>query len=75
MAITVPRPNLKWSEKVYLPAIVAGMAITFRHLGLLFRDRLGQHLPRRDHHRLYAEKENEFESQKTRKENQNYETA
>src|ERR1700675_3306313 len=32
MAIVVKRPNLKWSEKVYLPAIIGGMAITFRHL-------------------------------------------
>ncbi len=32
MAITVRRPNLSWSEKVYLPAIMSGMAITFRHL-------------------------------------------
>ena len=32
MAITVPRPNLRWSEKVYLPAIFSGMAITLRHL-------------------------------------------
>jgi NADH-quinone oxidoreductase subunit I len=32
MAIVVERPNLKWSEKVYLPAILSGMAITFRHL-------------------------------------------
>src|SRR4029453_18785202 len=32
MAITVPRPNLKWSEKVYIPAILSGMAITFPHL-------------------------------------------
>jgi NADH-quinone oxidoreductase subunit I len=32
MAITVPRPNLKWSERIYLPAILSGMAITFRHL-------------------------------------------
>ena len=32
MAITVRRPNLSWSEKVYLPAIMHGLAITFRHL-------------------------------------------
>ena len=32
MAITVPRPNLKWSERLYLPAIFSGMGITFRHL-------------------------------------------
>ena len=32
MAITVPRPNLNWSERLYLPAILSGMAITFRHL-------------------------------------------
>ncbi len=32
MAITVPRPNLTWSEKIYLPAIVAACSITLRHL-------------------------------------------
>jgi hypothetical protein len=32
MAITVRRPNLSWSEKLYLPAILSGMAITFGHL-------------------------------------------
>src|SRR2546430_14938408 len=31
MAITVPRPKLTWSERLYLPAIVAGMAIRLRH--------------------------------------------
>jgi NADH-quinone oxidoreductase subunit I len=31
MAITVPRPKLTWSERLYLPAIAAGMAITLRH--------------------------------------------
>ncbi|MEP6670298.1 MAG: NADH-quinone oxidoreductase subunit I [Chthoniobacter sp.] len=28
----VPRPNLTWKEKMYLPAIVAGMMITIKHL-------------------------------------------
>ena len=32
MAYVVPRPNLTWKEKIYLPSIVAGMAITFKHL-------------------------------------------
>ncbi len=32
MSLTVRRPNLSWSEKLYLPAIFGGMAITFRHL-------------------------------------------
>ncbi|HEY5035661.1 MAG TPA: NADH-quinone oxidoreductase subunit I [Chthoniobacterales bacterium] len=32
MAIIVRRPNLSWSEKVYLPAIFSGMVITIRHL-------------------------------------------
>ena len=32
MAITVRRPNLNWREKIYLPAIMSGLAITFRHL-------------------------------------------
>ncbi len=31
MAITVPRPKLNWRERMYLPAIVAGLAITIRH--------------------------------------------
>jgi NADH-quinone oxidoreductase subunit I len=28
----VSRPQLRWHEKLYLPAIIAGMAITFKHL-------------------------------------------
>src|SRR5712671_2313833 len=28
----VPRPNLTWKEKMYLPSIVAGMMITINHL-------------------------------------------
>ena len=31
MAITVPRPTLNWRERLYLPAIVAGLVITFKH--------------------------------------------
>ena len=31
MAITVSRPKLNWSEKLYLPAIVSGLAITIKH--------------------------------------------
>ena len=31
MAITVSRPKLNWSERLYLPAIVAGMVITMKH--------------------------------------------
>ena len=31
MTITVPRPKLNWRERLYLPAIVAGLAITFTH--------------------------------------------
>jgi NADH-quinone oxidoreductase subunit I len=31
MAITVARPKLNWRERLYLPAIVAGLAITFKH--------------------------------------------
>jgi NADH-quinone oxidoreductase subunit I len=38
MSINVPRPNLTWSERLYLPAIAAGMAITLRHFkNMLFR--------------------------------------
>ncbi len=32
MAITVTRPNLTIAERLYLPAIVGGLMITFRHL-------------------------------------------
>ena len=32
MAYIVPRPNLNWKEKIYLPSIVAGMMITIKHL-------------------------------------------
>src|SRR6476469_4226980 len=32
MAITVRRPKLNFRERIYLPAILGGMAITFRHL-------------------------------------------
>src|SRR5688572_2127976 len=31
MAYVVPRPNLTWKEKIYLPSIVAGLAITLKH--------------------------------------------
>ena len=32
MAYTVPRPKLTLAERLYLPAVVAGLAITFKHL-------------------------------------------
>ena len=32
MAYTVPRPKLTFAEKLYLPNIVAGLAITLKHL-------------------------------------------
>jgi len=32
MAYIVRRPNLTFAEKIYLPSIVAGLAITFKHL-------------------------------------------
>lgn len=32
MAYTVPRPNLTWREKLYLPQVIGGLAITFKHL-------------------------------------------
>ncbi len=31
MAVTVQRPKLNWRERMYLPAIVAGLAITIKH--------------------------------------------
>lgn len=32
MAYVVPRPNLTWKEKIYLPSIVAGLFTTLKHL-------------------------------------------
>ncbi len=32
MAYTIPRPKLTLADKLYLPAIAAGLAITFKHL-------------------------------------------
>jgi NADH-quinone oxidoreductase subunit I len=32
MAYTIPRPKLTFAERIYLPSIVAGLAITFKHL-------------------------------------------
>jgi NADH-quinone oxidoreductase subunit I len=38
MAITVPRPNLNWRERMFLPAIVAGLLITLKHFkNMIFR--------------------------------------
>jgi NADH-quinone oxidoreductase subunit I len=31
MTVTVPRPKLNWRERIYLPAIVSGLAITLNH--------------------------------------------
>src|SRR4051794_19772112 len=31
MAISVPRPNLNWRERAFLPAIAAGLFITWKH--------------------------------------------
>ncbi len=36
MAYTVPRPKLTLSEKLYLPAVVAGLLITLRHFKNMF---------------------------------------
>jgi NADH-quinone oxidoreductase subunit I len=32
MAYVVPRPNLTWKEKIYLPSIVAGLMTTLKHV-------------------------------------------
>lgn len=32
MSYTIPRPKLTFREKIYLPSIMAGLLITFRHL-------------------------------------------
>jgi NADH-quinone oxidoreductase subunit I len=38
MALRVSRPNLSFSERIYLPAIVSGLAITLKHFkNMLFR--------------------------------------
>src|SRR5437899_11657689 len=38
MAITVPRPNLNWRERMFLPAIAAGLLITLKHFkNMIFR--------------------------------------
>ena len=39
MAYTVPRPKLTFAEKIYLPSIVAGLAITFKHFKRMLRGR------------------------------------
>ena len=31
MAVTVQRPTLNWRERMYLPAIAAGLVITIKH--------------------------------------------
>ena len=38
MTITVPRPRLNWRELLYLPAIAAGLAITFKHFKICCSD-------------------------------------
>ena len=47
MAYTVPRPKLNWRERMYLPAIVAGMAITIKHFKnmILGRTKVVMHIP------------------------------
>src|SRR5437016_5805617 len=38
MAITVPRPNLNWRERIYLPEIAAGLFVTLEHFkNMIFR--------------------------------------
>src|SRR2546430_10896478 len=38
MAIAVPRPNLNWRERMFLPAIAAGLLITLKHFkNMIFR--------------------------------------
>ncbi len=32
----IARPRLRWYEKIYLPAIISGLLITFRHMVLRF---------------------------------------
>jgi NADH-quinone oxidoreductase subunit I len=47
MAYTVPRPKLTLAEKLYLPAAVAGLMITFKHLKnmLLGRSKMSMQYP------------------------------
>src|SRR5207248_11630346 len=49
MAVTVPRPRLNWRERLYLPVIVAGLAITFKHFKnmLLGRTKVTMQYPER----------------------------
>ena len=38
MAYTVRRPELNWRERIYLPAILSGLAITISHFkNMLFK--------------------------------------
>src|SRR6266436_1927890 len=47
MAYTVPRPRLTLAEKLYLPAVVAGLAITLKHFKnmLLGRTKIAMQYP------------------------------
>jgi len=47
MAYTVPRPKLTFAEKIYLPVIVGGLMITFKHLKnmLLGRTKVAMQYP------------------------------
>ena len=56
MAITVSRPKLSWSERLYLPAIVSGYSITFRHFKnmLLGRTKVTMQYPEQKWDRAHA---------------------
>ena len=47
MAYTVPRPKLTFTEKLYLPVVIAGLMITFKHLKnmLLGRTKVAMQYP------------------------------
>src|SRR5712691_319426 len=47
MTITVPRPRLNWRERLYLPGIAGGLAITFKHFKnmLLGRTKVAMQYP------------------------------
>ncbi len=59
----VDRPRLKWHEKIYLPTIVAGMAITWKHFKRTFLTNLGSRQEPRLHPALEMSKRGTFTMQ------------
>ncbi|MDZ4742305.1 MAG: NADH-quinone oxidoreductase subunit I [Verrucomicrobiota bacterium] len=59
----VDRPQLKWYEKIYLPTIVAGMAITLKHLKKSFLANIGMRTEPKLHPSLEMSKRGTFTMQ------------